>query len=200
MREGSLRAPLFLYTYSMSYEAPLGFDGSTADFPDKPSVPETNNYLASNFFQFQLFRTPNISYFTQNVTFPSTTVTPVEIGNSLGRPNQFIGGRYVHDPLVVQFIVDEDMGNYEEIFNWMKKINNYEDRNLVIDGAQVKQFFSDAALLITNSTYNVKKRVMFKNTFPTTLSGFNLSSVLNDNEPVLATVSLIFETYEIEDI
>jgi hypothetical protein len=41
---------------------------------------------------------------------------------------------------------------------------------------------------------------MFKNTFPTTLSGFNLSSVLNDNEPVLATVSLIFETYEIEDI
>jgi hypothetical protein len=92
------------------------------------------------------------------------------------------------------------MGNYEEIFNWMKKINNYEDRNLVIDGAQVKQFFSDAALLITNSTYNVKKRVMFKNTFPTTLSGFNLSSVLNDNEPVLATVSLIFETYEIEDI
>ena len=184
----------------MTYVIPTGQDGSTADFPVNPTIPDTNNYLASNFFQFSLFRTPTIAYFAQSVTFPTTNLTPVEIGNSLGRPNQFIGGRFVHDPLVIQFIVDEDMKNYEEIFNWMKGIGNYEDDANIIAGSQVKQFFSDASLIITNSTYNAKRRVNFKNTFPTSLSGFNFSSLLNDSEPVLATVSLIFETYEFETL
>ena len=92
------------------------------------------------------------------------------------------------------------MKNYEEIFNWMKGIGNYEDDANIIAGSQVKQFFSDASLIITNSTYNAKRRVNFKNTFPTSLSGFNFSSLLNDSEPVLATVSLIFETYEFETL
>ncbi len=178
----------------------MGDPGSTADYPVNPSTPETNNYLSSNFFQFQLFRTSLITYFCQAVTIPSTNLSPIEMPNSLGRPNQFIGGRYSHEPLAVQFVVDEDMKNYQEIFNWLTAIYNYESDSNIIAGTQTKQFFSDASVLITNSSYTPKLKFNFKNTYPISLSAINFSSLLTDSEPVIATVQFNFETFSIESM
>ena len=178
----------------------LGVDGMTADFPANPTVPETNNFLGGNFFQFQLFRTSLVTYFCQAITIPSTNLSPVEMPNTFGRPNQFVGGRYTHEPLAVQFIVDEDLKNYKEIFNWITSIGNYEGDSKIIDGVQTRQFFSNAAVLITNSAYRPKQRIIFKNTYPISLSQINFSSLLNDSEPVVATVQLNFETLAFEDM
>ena len=120
--------------------------------------------------------------------------------NTLGRPNQFVGGRFTHEPLTVQFLVDEDMLNYREIFDLITRIGNYADDDKILAGFQANTFFSDATLLITNSAYRHKIRVKFKDTYPIALSGLNFSSQLGDNEPLAATVSLNFETLEIENL
>ena len=184
----------------MQYTIPLSEPGSTYDQPTNPTVLESNNYLASNFYQFQLNRVSNVTYFCQAVSFPGTQLSPVEMPNTLGRPNQFVGGRFTHEPLTVQFLVDEDMLNYREIFDWITRIGNYADDDKILAGFQANTFFSDATLLITNSAYRHKIRVKFKDTYPIALSGLNFSSQLGDNEPLAATVSLNFETLEIENL
>lgn len=184
----------------MQYTIPLSQSGSTADAPVNPRVPDSNNYLASNFFRFQLERVSNVTYFCQAVTFPGTQLTPVEMPNTLGRPNQFVGGRFTHEPLQVQFLVDEKMLNYLEIFNWITKIGNYANDDDIIAGTQISTFFSDAALFITNSAYNQQIRVRFKDTYPIALSPLQFSSQLGDNESLSAVVTLNFETISFENI
>ena len=182
------------------YNVHEGQAGFTADFPVNPTIPDTNNYLASNFFRFQLPRTTTVTYFVQTVNCPGIQLSPVEAPNALGRPNQFVGGRFDHEPLVIQFVVDENMLNYKEIFDWMKKIGNYENDTNIIAGEQNSKFFSDATLIITNSAFKEKQKIVFKNTYPIALSGLQFSSVLNDSDVQLASVTLNFETYEFSDI
>ena len=204
MRKGSLRAPLFLYTYGMSisknYIIRPGESGYTADQPVNSTEPETNNYLASNFFKFTLPRVSTLTYFAQSVSMPGTQLSPVEMTNTLGRANQFVGGRFDHEPLVVQFIVDEETLNYQEIFNWMKKIANYEDDTNIIAIDQKDKYFSDANIFLTNSAFQEKRVVVFKNAYPIALSGMQFSSTLNDNEPIVASVTLNFETYSFQTV
>ena len=183
-----------------NYNLNEGQAGFTAGFPVNPTTPDTNNYLASNFFRFQLRRTATVSYFVQSVAFPGIQLTPVEMPNTLGRPNQFVGGRFDHEPLTIQFIVDEDMLNYKEIFDWMRGIGNYDDDTYILAGYQNSAFFSDATLLITNSAFREKQKITFKNTYPIALSGLQFSSILTDSDIQLATVTLNFETYEFETI
>jgi len=207
VKEGSLRAPLFLYTYYMQrdymnkgYHIPAGQPGSTADLPVNPTEPATNNFLASNFFKFTLPRVSTVTYFVQSVSMPGTQLSPVEMTNTLGRANQFVGGRFDHEPLVVQFIVDEETLNYQEIFDWMKKIANYENDTNIIAGEQKDKFFTDANLFLTNSAFKEKRVVVFKNAYPIALSGMQFASTLNDNEPIIASVTLNFESYSFETV
>ena len=204
MRKGSLRAPLFRYTYSMSdsrnYLIKHGESGFTADLPVNPTIPDTNNYLASNFFRFTLPRVSTLTYFAQSVSMPGIQLSPVEMTNTLGRANQFVGGRFDHEPLVVQFIVDEETLNYQEIFNWMKKIANYDNDTNIIAIDQKDKFVSDANIFLTNSAFQEKRVVVFKNAYPIALSGIQFSSTLNDNEPIIASVTLNFETYSFETV
>jgi len=204
VRKGSLRAPLFRYTYSMSisrnYLIKHGESGFTADLPVNPTIPDTNNYLASNFFRFTLPRVSTLTYFAQSVSMPGIQLSPVEMTNTLGRANQFVGGRFDHEPLVVQFIVDEETLNYQEIFNWMKKIANYDNDTNIIAIDQKDKFVSDANIFLTNSAFQEKQVVVFKNAYPIALSGIQFSSTLNDNEPIIASVTLNFETYSFETV
>jgi hypothetical protein len=196
---GAFGLPLFFINITMSYLEET-IRGSTADLPVNDTTPATNNYLSSNFFKFQLPRTRTLNYFATAVNLPALNLSPVEMPNRLGRPNQFVGGRYDLEPLTIQFLVNEDLKNYKEIFNWMTSIGLYENTSDIIAGAQVKEFFSDATLFLTNSAYVISQKVKFTNTYPIQLSGLQFSSQLNDNEPLQATVTLNFENYTFEDI
>ena len=185
---------------SRNYLIKHGESGFTADLPVNPTIPDTNNYLASNFFRFTLPRVSTLTYFAQSVAMPGIQLSPVEMTNTLGRANQFVGGRFDHEPLVVQFIVDEETLNYQEIFNWMKKIANYDNDTNIIAIDQKDKFVSDANIFLTNSAFQEKRVVVFKNAYPIALSGIQFSSTLNDNEPIIASVTLNFETYSFETV
>ena len=154
------------------YHIPAGQPGSTADLPVNPTEPATNNFLASNFFN----RTDLIESF-------------------LKQNEEFVGKRKL-----VQFIVDEETLNYQEIFDWMKKIANYENDTNIIAGEQKDKFFTDANLFLTNSAFKEKRVVVFKNAYPIALSGMQFASTLNDNEPIIASVTLNFESYSFETV
>lgn len=99
------------------------------------------------------------------------------------------------DELSITFIVDEEMKNWLEIFNWMRSVTNVEDY------AEVRPpntHTSTANLVILNSNKNPKINVTFEGLYPRTLSSIDFSSTVVDPEPFQATATFSYRNYNIE--
>ena len=171
--------------------------------------PETNNYLATNFFQLVIGRTPLIQYFCQSVNLPSLTIPSIEVPVAqMGLPLKTPMGKYSYENFSVSFLVDENMDNWTEIYNWMIGLSNFDTA-----GAKSTRFpydsssdpldpaiFSDASLSILDGSYNPIKIISIKDMFPVGLSGIQFSSVSVDTEPIIATATFAFRIYTITPV
>ena len=79
-------------------------------------------------------------------------------------------------------------------------MSNRDELANIIAGEQKDKFFTDANLFLTNSAFKEKRVVVFKNAYPIALSGMQFASTLNDNEPIIASVTLNFESYSFETV
>ena len=165
-----------------------------------PTQPDTNNYLSSNYFQLEITRLPTLTYFCQSTSIPSLTLTPVEQPTAFGLRPKFVGGQYSFEDLVVNFVVDEKMRNWYEVYDWMKSIGNMDKYSDAIDRTQTGDFFSDIVLTITNSAYKPQYYVRFRDAFPIGLSSLEMNSTSTENEPVLASATFSYTSYDITEI
>ena len=192
-----------------------GYTGANAGYtgpgiPDvtrvtNPRQPDTNNYLATNYFKLEITRLPLVTYHCQSVNLPSLSLTPAEQHTSLGTTVKWIGGRYNWEDLTVNFIVDEDMKNWIEVFEWMEQIAIMTDVKNTLNYSipnkptgQLQDYYSNARLAITNSSYKPKLQVNIVDMFPITLSGIQFNSTNTDNEPVVASVTFAYMYYNID--
>lgn len=168
------------------------------DFTVPQGVPETNNYLANNRFHFFLRRCPNLTYYCQRANIPTIAFGVSSQSNPTGiAPIKRPGTTYSLDDMTIGFVVDENMKNWLEIFNWMKSIGIYtSDYEILKEEDKV----SDAFMVITNSAYLPILTVKFYNIFPVLLSGIDFDSTLIDVDPVLANATFAFTHYEINSI
>ena len=165
-----------------------------------PRQPDTNNYLATNYFRLEITRLPTVTYFCQSLGLPSIGLTPLEQPTAVGLYPKWIGGKYAFEDLTVNFVVDEDMKNWVEVFEWMKDIGTMESLNNTIDRKQTGDFFSDILLVVTNSVYRPNLHIRFKDTFPIALSGFEFTSIATDTEPITASATFAYTSYEITSV
>jgi hypothetical protein len=157
--------------------------------------PNTHNPLLTNFFQFQLAKVPNIVYFCQAATLPGIGFGEAEQPTILSHPIKVPVGSVRFDNLVLSFKVDEDMNNCLEIHNWIKDNSNYINDSLM---TPYPDQASDGQLLITNSSYRPKIKVVFRRLFPIKLSGIQFNTVFPDSAEAVATVEFAFTDYSIE--
>jgi len=165
-----------------------------------PRQPDNNNYLSSNYFQIEITRLPTVTYFCQSASIPSLTLTPVEQPTAFGLRPKFVGGQYSFEDLVVNFIVDEQMKNWYEVYEWMRSIGNMEKYSDTIDRTQTGDFFSDITLTVTNSAYKPQYYVRFKDAFPIGLSSLEFNSSSTENEPIIASATFSYTSYDITTI
>tara|TARA_R110000824_G_scaffold42168_2_gene124533 strand:- start:221 stop:823 length:603 start_codon:yes stop_codon:yes gene_type:complete len=165
-----------------------------------PRQPDNNNYLSSNYFQIEITRLPTVTYFCQSASIPSLSLTPVEQPTAFGLRPKFVGGQYAFEDLVVNFIVDEQMKNWYEVYEWMKSIGNMERYSDTIDRTQTGDFFSDITLTVTNSAYKPQYYVRFTDAFPIGLSSLEFNSTSTENEPILASATFSYTSYDISNI
>ena len=197
----------------MAYEG--GYTGEKTGYtgpgiPDitrvsNPRQPDTNNYLANNYFKLEISRLPLVTYHCQQANLPAVSLSQAEQGTRLGTNIKWVGGRYNFEELQVNFLVDEDMKNWLEGFEWMESIGAMIDGEKTINSSiptrpvgQVDDYFSNARLVITNSSYNPKLNVIFHDMFPISLSGIDFNSTNSDNEPVVVNVTFAYTYYTVE--
>lgn len=161
----------------------------------KDRYPERINAMLPTYYRFSISRLPNTMYFCQSASLPTITMSEVQM------PNPFMPikapSKMDFDELSISFIVDEEMKNWLEIFNWMRSSTNVEDYE-EFRGANTHT--CTANLVILNSSKNPKINVTFEGLFPRTLGSIDFSSTVIDPEPFQCTATFAYRNYNIETL
>lgn len=164
------------------------------------------NFLKPNRSSFVLMRTPAITYYCQTSTLPSIDLGTATQENPFSKIS-YPGDKLVFNDVTLDFLVDEDMVNYMEIYNWMIAIgypdnfNQYQKAlttNLATQQALASQSpFSDGTLVVNTSANNLNLRFRFIDMYPTNLGTVSFTTKAAD--PVVGQVTFRYRKFDLVD-
>ena len=158
-----------------------------------------NNYLSPASFTISIDRMPNVEFFAQAVSIPGISASPVELNTPL-RTFYAQQDKLSYDDLSVQFILDENMTNYQEVLGWLEGLGFPEDtdqhKNYIADN----NLESDNSVVITNSHKNPNLKFTFKNAFPVSLGAVDLSVTTQDIAYATCDVTFRYGSFSVENL
>lgn len=167
--------------------------------------PGTLDFLNPIRFSFSVRRLTNVSFFVQRVNLPGIAVPSPEFPNPLV-PTHQTGDHVAFEPLSVTFLVDEDMANFREVFDWMvgQGYPTNSSQRAALESGDPRIGLgptSDATLTIMSSAQNPLLEIRFVDAHPIALSldtAFSTTSV--DVEHATATVEFAYTYYTMERV
>ena len=184
------------------------------------SQPTVFDYATGTQWRLAFNRLPKTTWFCTAANIPGITLGEAQYATPMS--DMFVtGDKLTFETLNITFIVDEELQNYRELWNWLVGIGSpvshsqWETELAKGDGA-VRQFgtddgdgrtkstyeesnlYSDATLIVYNSKNIPKVDVKFKNMFPTSLSALEYSQELTDVEYFKASATFRYLYYEFE--
>jgi len=102
------------------------------------------------------------------------------------------GDKLTYGSFEVSYLIDEDLLNYKEIYDWMKQNVETLHQQEIIGNNHVR----DLTLTIMNSSNNVTKQINFIDAFPTALSSLPFDITTTDVEYLTAVVTFDYSYYE----
>lgn len=147
--------------------------------------------LVGGNFTFTLHKLNNTTLNLQSVTLPTLSIgeklitTPVLDYSIAGDKLQF-------DRLNMSFIVNDDMSNYDEVFEWLYRMSN------PITGKQVKNikdYTTDGVLSIFNTKGKKVKEYRFTDCFPVFLGGLQLNTTNTESSHLTCDLGLSFTLF-----
>ncbi len=178
--------------------------------------PSNKNFLSPLGFRFILSRTPNIEYFCQAATLPNMVMAEALTANPfLNTPAP--GTKISFEPFDIRFRVDEDMNNYQEIYDWFiglgfpDNFSQYKDiqqsrtggiRKTTSESNQTKagNIYSDGSLIVLTSNNNANIRIAFFDLFPVALTALEFDVTQTEIAYLEATASFRYRKFTIEKI
>lgn len=164
--------------------------------------PENKNMLSQIGFRFSVKRLPSVSFFASRINMPGLTLNAVPVPTPFKVINM-AADKLEYGEFSVTFKVDEDMGNYLEIFDWMVGIGfptKFDERKQLVANGQNSPgtgIFSDGTLMINSSAKNPNMEVTFIDLLPVSLSDLDFTTQASDVDYLEATVSFKFLYYTI---
>lgn len=157
-------------------------------------------------FKFAIDKLPTVEFFSYSVNIPGITageiIQPTPIFD-LKLP----GDKMTFEPLVVNFIVNEDLSNFREIVNWMTGLyrpqTTEQYKALVTerpDLSHAANKYSIAHMYILTNKMNPIVDVVFYNVFPIALSPLTYDASISDPTPITTDATFNYTHYEIKSI
>lgn len=158
------------------------------------------NYLSPLEFRVAIKRLPNVEFFIQRTSIPGISADPAELPSPFNKTFQ-TPDKMTFNNLDLSFIIDENMGNYLEIFNWISGIASPRDFNQYKRISESDEgTISDITIQILNSHKNLNLEAKFINCFPISLSDINLDTTQSDVVYPEATATFAYDSFTIEKI
>ena len=182
--------------------------------------PTVFDYATGTQWRISFNRIPKVDWFCTTANVPGITLGESMFATPMS--DMFVtGDKLTFETLNITFIVDEELQNYRELWDWITGIgfpvkhSEWEAALSKGDGAirtfstpdtdprtkitfEESQLYSDATLIVYNSKNIPKVEVKFKNMFPTSLSSLEYSQELTDVEYFKASATFRYLYYEFE--
>ena len=174
--------------------------------------PTNLNYLSPVNFDLLINKLPKTKYFCVGATLPGINFSEAQHNTTLAIESYLPGDKITFDPLVVRFAVDEDMVNYQEVYNWImqlgpgiatddfkdlvgstKSTTGFDNRT-----GDYKEMYSDATLLVNTSSNNANVEFQFIDCFPTSLGAIEFATDAPEVEYAIADMTLRYTYFKIK--
>ncbi|HET8688829.1 MAG TPA: hypothetical protein VFM18_19635 [Methanosarcina sp.] len=163
---------------------------------------QTSNFLQTNNFMlvipsFEATRFLSTRFVIPNINLPSARAdTPFST-------LKFAGDKVEFSPLEFEFIIDETMTNYTEVYQWLVDIS-YTESFDAFKSYQKKSNYQplgeqDIKVIILDSKNNPIKTFTFYNAIPIGLSTGEMQSTVSEVDYMRASVIFDYDYYVIED-
>lgn len=158
------------------------------------------NYLSPASFVVSISRLPNVEFFTQTLTIPDISTSPVEQANPL-KALYTTGDRLSYGDLDLSFIIDENMENYLEILAWLEGLGFPDDNNQykTLEKSEYG-LTSDIRVIVTNSHKNPNMEFVFTNAFPTGISSIELDITQSEITYPKASVTFRYDDFKVNKL
>ena len=176
--------------------------------------PNELDYLRPNAFKFQIHNIPNTSFFCNAANIPEINLPPAIQATPLvdvGQP----GDKLEFGTLMIRFLIQEDMKNYKELYDWLVGLGFPEDHKQfgVFTKTQEYRFpdlsptdqkglsmSSDATLTVLDSNNNPKIIFRFVDAFPISLQGLDFEIVTGNTDYMIGVAMFKYSYYQIETL
>ncbi len=171
------------------------------------NTPPNRNFLSPLNFRLVLQKAPLLNFFLQSASIPG-----LNFAGNIIMPTPLLdipipGERLVYSPLTVSFMVDEDMANYLEIFNWMVSLSVQDlqpfakyQAQTAIESDSSKRDRSDIKLMILTSSKNPNIEVNFQDAFPSQLGELNFNTTSSGVNYLESSITFEYVKYTINMI
>ena len=172
------------------------------------SQPTVFDYATGTQWRLAFNRLPKTTWFCTAANIPGITLGEAMYPTPMA-DIPLTGDKLTFETLNITFIVDEELQNYRELWDWLvgmgapkewsQWLTELKKGDSHIKTGSDTNFYSDAALIIYNSKNIPKVEVHFKDMFPTSLSALEYSQELTDVEYFKATATFRYMYYEFEN-
>ncbi len=159
--------------------------------------PTNTNPLQPTGFRFVIQRLPNIVFFGQGANLPGVTFGVAKQSTPLSIEIPIPGDSIEFEDLTLKFMVNENMADWLEVYNWIRALSRIKELNLD-DVADQPATVSDATLFLLTSNRNVNIKVFFRDLFPTNITGLDFDATVTDIDPIIGNATFTFCYYDVE--
>tara|TARA_Y100000593_G_scaffold31392_1_gene61924 strand:+ start:1673 stop:2248 length:576 start_codon:yes stop_codon:yes gene_type:complete len=186
------------------------------------SQPTVFDYATGTQWRLTFNRLPKTTWFCTAATVPGIQLGEASYPTPM-TDMMVTGDKLTFETLNITFIVDEELQNYRELWDWLVGIGapkKHSQWRTILDSGDgaVRSFgtpdtdsrtkttfdesnlYSDSTLIVYNSKNVAKVNVNFKNMFPTSLSALEYSQEATDVEYFKATATFRYLYYEFETV
>ena len=163
--------------------------------------PVNKNMLSGLGFTFNLKRSPGVNFFCSSVNVPGLSGNAPRVATPF-TPIFRAYDKLEYNELQVTFKVDEDMGNFLEIFDWMVGLGfpaDFDQRKN-LESPQQAGLYSDGQVVIQSSKRNTNLELNFVDLLPVSLSDLQLTSQNQDVDYLECTATFRYTYYTLRRI
>ena len=161
------------------------------------------NFLSGVGFKFNLTKFPKVDFFSNSARIPELNLeltTQASYLKNIDVP----GERLSYGDFTLRFLVDENMENYQSIYDWLTGLGFPETTKEFAeiikdkDGQRdPKEAFCDGTLRILNSNYRSVAKVKFNDLLPVSLTSLEFDATNTDVQFFTAEATFKYTLYKL---
>ena len=164
---------------------------------------DNRNFLSGVGFKFSLTKFPKVDFFSNSARIPELNLELTQQASYL-KNIDVPGERLSYGDFTLRFLVDENMENYQSIYDWLTGLGFPETTKEFAeiikdkDGQRdPKEAFCDGTLRILNSNFREVGKVKFNDLFPISLTSLEFDATNTDVQFFTAEATFKYTLYKL---